>query len=170
MEFLNPEEIIERLDLKPDMFVADLGSGSGKFSIPLAKKMKDGIVWALDIQKEPLAFLKSRTIKEKIHNINIIRCDIEQPKGTRLSGSFLDLALAVDIMFYAKDINAIISEANRILKNKGTFFVSDRFPKEDSAAGTPPLKIIKAAKDSGFIFRKEIDLGDHRYGLIFEKN
>jgi ubiquinone/menaquinone biosynthesis C-methylase UbiE len=170
MEFLNPEKVIERLDLKPDMFAVDLGSGSGKFSIPLAKKMKDGMVWALDIQKEPLAVLKGRTIKEKIHNINIIRCDLEQPKGTRLSGSFFDLALAVDILFQAKDISAIISEASRILKSKGSFFVSDRFPEGSAIVGTPPSKIINAAKDSGFRIKKEIDLGNCRYGLIFEKN
>ena len=170
MEFLNPEKIIEQMNLKPDMFVADLGSGSGKFSIPLAKKIKDGLVWALDIQKEPLAFLKSRTIKEKIHNINIVRCDLEQPKGSKLSDSFFDLVLAVDILFQVNNIDAIISEAKRILKKKGTFFVSERFPEESSSIGVTPFKIIKALKDSGFIIKKEINLGESRYGLIFEKN
>ncbi|MCX6764987.1 MAG: class I SAM-dependent methyltransferase [Candidatus Nealsonbacteria bacterium] len=170
MEFLNPEKVIERLDLKPDMFVADLGSGSGKFSIPLAKRIKDGMVWALDIQKEPLAFLKGRTIKEKIHNINIMRCDLEQPKGSKLNGSFFDLALAVDILFQVKDIDAIISEAARILKSKGSLFVSDRFPEGNVVIGTPPSKILKAARDSGLRIKKELDLGENRYGLIFEKN
>jgi len=170
MDFLNPDEIIKHLDLKPEMFAVDLGCGSGRFSVPLAEKVKEGMVWALDIQKEPLAFLKGRTIKEKIHNINIIRCDLEQLKGTKLNGSFFDFALAVDILFQVKDIDAIISEAARILKSKGSFFVSDRFPEGSVIIGMPPSKVIKAAKDSGLRIKQEVDLGDHRYGLIFEKN
>lgn len=170
MDFLNPEKVIGQLGLKPDMLVADLGSGQGRFSIPLARSVEGGLVWALDVQKEPLVFLKNRCIREKINNINIHRCDLEQPKGSRLSGSFFDFAMAVDILFQAKDINAIISEAKRILKNKGVFFISDRFPDENSGIGLPPHKAVRAMKDSGFTLKKEIDLGESRYGLIFEKN
>lgn len=163
MDFLDPEKVIQELGARPDMIAVDFGSGSGRFSLPLAKKLHDGVVWALDIQKEPLEFLKSRCIKENIHNINFSCCDLEQPKGSKLKGSSFDLALAVDIMFYAKDTDAIISEAHRILKNKGTFFVSDKFD------GAPSSRILSAAKRSKLALKREINLGEHRYGLIFEK-
>lgn len=161
MDFLNPEEVIGQLDLKPDMMAVDFGSGSGRISLPLAKKLEDGLVWAIDIQKQPLMFFKNRCLKENINNVNFLCCDIES--GSKLNGSFFDLALAVDILFQVKNINAIISEAKRILKRKGILFISDKFN------GAAPFKVLGAAKESGFILKKEINLGENRYGLIFEK-
>lgn len=42
--------VIERLRLKPGDIVADIGSGSGTFSIPMAKAIApNGILYAVDI-------------------------------------------------------------------------------------------------------------------------
>src|ERR1035437_5381428 len=47
---LKIDEILEKLNLKPGMVVADIGSGSGVFSRPLAKAVApNGRVIAVDI-------------------------------------------------------------------------------------------------------------------------
>ncbi len=157
---MNPKEILDNLDLKPDMIVADFGSGSGKFSIPLAKKLEDGLVYAIDVQKPLLNVLKSRCIYSKINNIDFVLKDLE--KGTGMAGSFFDLVMAVDILLQIKNRNAIISEASRVLKNNGLFFASDRY-------AVSPAELIKSAKESGMKLKKTIDMGEQKYGLIFKK-
>jgi ubiquinone/menaquinone biosynthesis C-methylase UbiE len=57
-EFLNPEKILEKLNLNKKIVAADFGCGSGGWTIPLAKKVK--WVFAIDIQEEPLSALRSR--------------------------------------------------------------------------------------------------------------
>ena len=64
--FLNPEEVLDQLDLKVNMVAAEFGCGSGGFAIPLAKKLDEGLVYAIDIQESPLSALKSMALVENI--------------------------------------------------------------------------------------------------------
>ncbi|PIP24588.1 MAG: hypothetical protein COX33_01180, partial [Candidatus Nealsonbacteria bacterium CG23_combo_of_CG06-09_8_20_14_all_36_125] len=52
MEFLNPSEVLKQLNLKKNMVAADFGSGSGGWAFPLAKKLEEGKVYAIDILEE----------------------------------------------------------------------------------------------------------------------
>ena len=58
--------IIEHLELKPDMAVVDVGCGPGRVSIPLAERVPDGEVLAVDIQAGML-----RRAKEKAENAKL---------------------------------------------------------------------------------------------------
>ena len=70
--FIDPENILDQLQLKPDMVAAEFGCGSGGFLIPLAKRLEDGLVYGIDIQEAPLSSLKSRAMLENVGNIRII--------------------------------------------------------------------------------------------------
>src|SRR3990170_7106291 len=70
IEGLKIDEIITSLKLKPGMVVADIGSGSGVFSRPLAKTVApDGKVIAVDIEAGLLSYVRERAAKENIPNI-----------------------------------------------------------------------------------------------------
>jgi len=58
-KFVNPIEILNKLDLKDDMIAVDFGCGSGGWVIPLAKKIEQGIIYAIDVQEEMLSVLES---------------------------------------------------------------------------------------------------------------
>ena len=58
--FLNPSEVLESLELRKDMIAADFGCGSGGWVIPLAKKLEEGKVFAIDILEEPLSALRAK--------------------------------------------------------------------------------------------------------------
>jgi ubiquinone/menaquinone biosynthesis C-methylase UbiE len=54
-------EVIEKLRLKPGDIVADIGSGSGTFSIPMAKAIApNGILYAVDIDPKVLEYVAER--------------------------------------------------------------------------------------------------------------
>lgn len=170
--FLNPEEVLDQLELRPDMVAAEFGCGSGGFAIPLAKKLEDGLVYGLDIQESSLSALKSRTLLENITNIRIVRSDLEKSKGSTLTESSVDLVFIPNVLFQIKDKNVIISEAERVLKNKGKLVVIDWLPK---AAQGPeegrvsPEEVKEIAEKIGFKLEKEIEAGKYHFGLIFEK-
>jgi ubiquinone/menaquinone biosynthesis C-methylase UbiE len=58
------EAVVQHLELVPEDVVADLGAGSGYFTIPMAKQVK-GPVYAVDIEPKMLALLKERVRQGK---------------------------------------------------------------------------------------------------------
>lgn len=170
--FLNPEEVLDQLDLKDNMVAAEFGCGSGGFAIPLAKRLEEGLVYAIDIQQAPLSALKGGALVENTTNIRIIHSDLEKPKGSTLSELSLDLVFIPNVLFQVENKIAIISEAERVLKNKGKLVVIDWLPK---AAQGPeggrisPEEVKKITEKIGFKLKKEFEAGKYHFGLIFEK-
>ena len=65
--FSNPEKNIEQLGLTPGMKVADLGSGSGFYTIASARLVgTSGLVYSIDIQKDLLTRIKTEASKQKL--------------------------------------------------------------------------------------------------------
>lgn len=170
--FLNPEKVLDELDLRPNMVAAEFGCGSGGFAIPLAKRLEEGLVYGLDIQEAPLSALKSRSLLENIINIRIIRCDLEKPKGSTLVDSSLNLVLIPNVLFQVKNKVAIMSEAKRVLEKGGKLVVIDWLPEATQGPIKGRIsaeKVKKIAKELGLKLKKEFKAGVHHYGLILEK-
>ncbi len=171
--FLNPEEILDQLELKTDMVAAEFGCGSGGFTIPLAKRLDEGLVYGLDIQGAPLSALKSRSLLENIVNIRIIRCNLEKSRGSTLTDSSLDLVLIPNVLFQAENKNAIISEAKRVLKKEGKLVAIDWLPKATQGpteGRISPEEVKEIAKGHNFKLKKEFEAGKYHFGLVFIKS
>lgn len=171
-DFLNPTEILKQLGLKKDMAAADFGSGSGGWAIPLAKILKDGKVYAIDILEEPLSALKGRAKIENINNIEIIRANVEAKEGLTLESDSLDLVLLTNILFEAEDKKRVLLEAKRVIKNNGKILVIDWLPDSDlgpEREKTSSEKIRKLAQELNLKIDKEFRAGNHHFGLILKK-
>ncbi len=170
MEFLNVEKSLDELDLKDDLIVADFGCGSGGWVIPLAKKLENGRVFAIDILEEALSALKSKTEAENLSNISFILSDIEE-NGSKLGISSVDLILITNLLFECENKKIIFEEAKKALRDEGKILVIDwrktvSFGPEQKV---PAEDVKKIAKEIGFKFIKEFEAGSYHYGLIFEK-
>src|SRR4030042_3646299 len=170
--FLNPEEILKQLDLKSEMTAADFGSGSGGWAIPLAKILKEGQVFAIDVLEEPLSALRGKAGISNISNIEAIRADLEIDNSSGLKDNSLDLILITNLLFQVEEKEKILEEAKRTLKKDGKILVVDW--KESSTLGPKEGKISaeeikKIAKDLGLKLDREIPAGDYHYGLVFTK-
>ena len=168
-EFLNPEKVLKELRLKENMIAADFGSGSGGWAIPLAKKLEEGRVYAIDILEEPLSVLRSKAKSEKILNIEVIKSDVE--KTSRLFENSCDLVLMTNLLFEVEDKKKVLEEGKRVLKKGGRILVVDwkecvTFgPKEKVS----PEEVKKIASEINLKLEKEFEAGSFHYGLVFTK-
>lgn len=174
--FSNPESNVTQLGLLPGSHVADLGAGSGFYTIPLAKAVgPKGRVYAVDIQKDLLAKIKSIANTSRIYNIDIICGDLEKMGGTRLREGMIDCALAANILFQLPDKKTFIREVKRVLKSNGRAVVIDW---SDSFGGIGPqasdvltsFQAKQLFEAEGFMLDRTLSAGDHHYGLIFKKS
>ena len=168
--FIDPSEVLEQLKLKKEMIAADFGSGSGGWVLPLAKKLEEGTIYALDILEEPLSALKARAKLEKILNIEIIRADVE--KRTPLSSNSVDLVLMTDLLFECEDKKMVLEEGKRVLKPGGKILMIDwkldaTIGPEEGRVSTEEVK--KIAKDLNLKLEKEFEAGIYHWGLIVVK-
>jgi ubiquinone/menaquinone biosynthesis C-methylase UbiE len=158
------------MNLREDMLVADFGSGSGGWVIPLAKILAKGKIWAIDVQDEMLSALKSKADAEKLFNIEIKRKNLEQ--GSDIRENSLDLVLITNLLFQVFQKKEILSEAKNILKSGGKLLIIDwicdtRFgPKEERISSED---VIEMAKSLGLNLEKEFSASDYHWGLIFIK-
>ncbi|MEA2092518.1 MAG: class I SAM-dependent methyltransferase [Patescibacteria group bacterium] len=163
MSFLNPTKIIDEISVSKNMKIVDFGCGSGGWSIPLAERSEDGMVYAVDVMSEALSALKSKADTERVYNIRTLLADIE--KGTNLVGDSFDLAIVSNILFQAEDKEAVIKEAYRVLRQSGKMLVVDW----NNIENVSENEINEQIKESGFQVVKRIDAGVSHFGILYEK-
>lgn len=164
----NPDQILGLVDVKPSFVAADLGSGSGFFTIPLAKKVAK--VYAIDVQNEMLQILEHKIHKQKIKNIKLV---LSKENEIPLDDESVSLLITVNTLHEFDDKEKMIKEMHRALKPKGKLLIVD-FKKEETGFGPPvAIRVSKARAISLFERRsfkmvKTLDLSFH-YALVFSK-
>lgn len=85
--------LVANLPLENDFVVADIGAGTGYFSLPIAARVPLGRVLAVDIQQEMLDIIAQRKTSRGIENVDTVLGTITNPK---LPEGAVDLAFVVD--------------------------------------------------------------------------
>jgi ubiquinone/menaquinone biosynthesis C-methylase UbiE len=173
--FSDPEHNVEQFGLSDGMIVADLGAGSGFYSMAAAKAVAPtGKVYAVDIQKELLERVKKEASRNHVHGIEIITGDIEHLGGSKIRELSCNAVIASNVLFMLEDKKTFLTEAKRILKTDGKLLLIDwsaSFSQMGPHADHVVYKddAMKLALSAGFTFEKEINAGAHHYGIIFRK-
>ncbi len=163
MSFLNPSKIIQELSIEEGMNIADFGSGSGGWVIPLAKQAKEGNIFALDVLSEALSALKGKAEMEKVYNIRTMLCDLE--KRTDLRDNSIDLVVMSNLLFQLDHKESVIKEGHRVLRSSGKLLIVDWKNKETISEN----EANEMAINNGFNFIKKIDAGLSHFALLYEK-
>jgi ubiquinone/menaquinone biosynthesis C-methylase UbiE len=166
-QFLDPDSILDRIGLDREMVLADLGCGTGFFTIPASLCVKK--VYALDVQREMLDILQDKIKKQRIANIEPI---LSEESSIPLPDGSVDVLLMANVFHELEDRSAILEEGKRILSSRGKLAIVD-WKKIEMDFG-PPLEerlaeeeIISICKDSGFKFAERLDAGPYNYLLVF---
>jgi len=168
--FLNPQQILKNISLKEDMVACDFGCGSGGWVIPLAKELKSGMVYGIDILEDALSALSGRAVAEKLFNVKTMVGNVE--KGVKMKDEYFDLVLMTNLLFQLDDKIVALNEAKRVLKNNGMILVVD-WEKDapiGSKEGRVSMEEVKEmATRIGLKMGKEFKAGSFHWGLMLNK-
>lgn len=140
-EFQKKDEVLKALELRPGETVADIGAGSGYFTIPVAKAVgPEGTVLAIDISQLMLDYIERRIKAEQLENVELRKVERDDPQ---LPDGGVDLILMVDTIHYIMDTDARTAYAKKLragLAPGGRLVIIDYIPKpwEERPWGPPP--------------------------------
>lgn len=172
---VNFSELFNKMPWWDGMNIADFGSGSGIFTIEMAKRLNPGSnILAIDIIEKSLIFLSENAKRNNVgHLITTKVCDLE---NKTLGASFLeslDAVTIINVLFQIKNKNNIIKEAKRILKSNGFLIIVDwesyKIPLNDRLYPVKQDELIKTVESFGFSLKEKIKLSNTHFGMIFIK-
>jgi ubiquinone/menaquinone biosynthesis C-methylase UbiE len=168
--FENPNAILSEIGASLGQVVADIGAGTGFFTLPLAKYVgKKGRVYALDTSSTMIKELRKRT-----KNLRQVKPIHSRENRFPLKNESLDFALLVNMIHELEDWRRFLKEVHRVLKSGGRICVVD-WKKKKMKMGPPlPIRLTRKRieemlRQSGYDRIKSLSALPFHNGLIGAK-
>jgi cyclopropane fatty-acyl-phospholipid synthase-like methyltransferase len=167
-EWQKPHEVIQALGLAPNFVIADIGSGTGYFSVRLAHFVPKGRVYGVDTEADMVKFLESRIKRDGLSNVISLA---GKPNDPRLPAK-VDLILMVDIFHHIANRDQYFKKLKDYLKPGGRLALIDFT--ETSPMGPPLAERISSARvkseliQSGYELAAEHAFLPNQFFLIFK--
>lgn len=135
--------LLQALDLKPGMQVADIGAGTGYHARRWASRVgPTGTVFAVDVQPQMIAMLEDAARKAGIANIRAV---LGSERDVKLAPASLDMAVMVDVYHELEFPHEVLQSSVRALKPGGKL-VFVEYRAEDPKVPIKPLHKMSEAQ------------------------
>jgi SAM-dependent methyltransferase len=167
-EWQKPHQVIQALKLAPDAVVADVGAGTGYFSVRLATMLPKGKVYAVDVEPDMVKHLAERAKRDGRKNMQAVQ---GAPDDAKLPEK-VDLILFVDVHHHIEEREQYFRKLRASLKPGGRVAIIDF--RLDSREGPPraariaPEKVKAELKSAGYSLAEEHGFLPNQYFLIFK--
>lgn len=164
---LQVERVMDLLGLKRGSHVADIGAGSGWFTVRSARRVgNEGFVYAVEINPEYVRHIRRRAKREKLSNIRTI---LGKPDDPMLPRSGVDAALLLKTYHEIARPIAFLRRLRPALRPGARLGIIDRNGKGDDH-GVNADVVVKEAAQAGFKLVAQHDFvkGDVDYFLTFK--
>lgn len=121
-EWQRPDQVLQAMALSPAMIVADIGAGTGYFSMRLARAVPSGQVIATDIEPDMVRYLEERARREQLGNVRAVRAPAS---SSGLEANSVDRILIVDVWHHIEQRVAYAKDLAAALRPGGKIFVVD---------------------------------------------
>ena len=144
-----PDAVIQALKLEEGHIVADIGAGSGYFTLRLTQAVgSEGMVYAVDTASGMLHHLRQRLREEGISNVRTMKVP---PHDPLLVDGSIDVAFVCNTYHHIEDREVYLRKIRKALKPDGRIIIIE-FNKEGDIPVGPPSQ-MRLSKDS---VRKEL--------------
>ncbi len=164
-----PEEVVEALGLTPDASIADIGAGTGYFSVRIAKRVAQGKVFAADIEPDMVRYLGERAGREHLANI----VPVQTGEDAANLPEPVDFILVVDTYHHIGNRTQYFAKLLASLRPGGRLVIIDF--KADSPNGPPvqhripPEKVAEELGAAGYALSETRPILPRQYFLVFQK-
>ncbi len=151
---LQIDRVMDILKISEGKSVADLGAGSGWFTVRAVKRVGEkGKVFAVEINQEYIDYINNRSKKENFSNIQTILGTEDNPK---LPDNAVDAVLILKTYHEIGEPVKVLKYLKKSLKQDALLGIIDRNGKGDDH-GIDKGKVIEEAKRAGFVLKEEFD-------------
>lgn len=168
-------EIVAALGLKPGMRVADVGAGTGFFTLLFAEAVGPrGRVYAVDISAPFIEFIRKRAAAAGLRNVVAVR---NTDRSAGLPAESIDLAFLADTYHHFEYPQDMLASLRAALRPDGELVVVDF--RRDPRVATPWVlghvragknQVIREIEAAGFELVEELDLLQTQYFLRFRRH
>ena len=168
--YQKPAEVLAALDLKAGETIADIGSGSGYFTVRFARAVgEQGRVFAVDVDPDLVRHLNRRLRDAAVRNVQTVLADPDDPL---LPDASIDRFVVVDTWHHIERQGEYLALLKKMLKPGGQVVMID-FQKRELPFG-PPLHmkiaredLLKQMEGAGFRLAREHTFLPYQYFLVF---
>lgn len=163
-----PDRVIDALALRPGQSVADIGAGTGYFTVRLAKSAAAPKVYAVDIEPSMLEYVRQRATKEGLSNVVAVQAASEGPNLPEP----VDLVLIVDTYHHIPNRVEYFTELRGSIKPLGRLAIVDF--RKGAPGGPPdefrftPDQISGELEDAGFVLHEQHDFLPRQIFLVYQ--
>lgn len=167
-------DILAASRVRPGMAVADIGAGSGLFTLLFAREVGErGRVYAVDIAPEFVAGITARARAEGHGNVVGV---VSEQRTTRLAPNSIDLAFVCDTYHHFEYPQAMLASIHQALRPGGRLIVIDF--RREAGFSSPwvmghvragAAQVIDEISAAGFALSEQPSLLRTNYFLTFDK-
>ena len=144
---LQINRVMDILGIAPGKAVADIGAGSGWFTVRAAKRMSGrGLVYAVDINPEAIRYVDDRARKEQLQNVKTILGQADNPL---LPARSVDAVLLLKTYHEVAQPVALLQNLRAALRPGAKVGVIDRNGNGENH-GVGRDVVIREAKQAGY--------------------
>lgn len=155
-----PGQALRIIGIAPGSTVADVGAGSGYFTVRMAKLVGPrGRVYANDIQQGMLDIIRNKLATMRLENVTLVLGTQADPG---LPAASLDLALMVDVYHELQAPQAMLQKLHAALKPQGRLVLLE-YREED-----PSVPILPLHKMSVAVAKREVETEGFRLAKVNE--
>ncbi len=165
-----PEHVLDVLGVKEGMTVADVGAGSGYFTVRIARRIGPrGHVLATDLQPEMLDLLRTKVRDAKLGNVVPL---LATPSDAKLPRGELDLVLMVDVYHELPRPAQTLAQVRAALRPEGRIALVEYRAEDPDVPIKPEHKMTLAQvrrelEANGFVFRSSDESLPQQRILVF---
>ena len=163
---LQINRVMDILGVRAGKNVADIGAGSGWFTVRAAKRVGDGTVYAVDINPEAVRYIDKRLEKEKLHSVKTI---LSKPDDPMLPGDSVEAVLLLKTYHEVAHPVELLRHVRSALRPGAKLGIIDRNGNGENH-GIGSEVVIREAKQAGYRLLEHYDFvkgDDMDYFLVF---